>query len=126
MKRLGAASEQWIDGRQQLLRGERLHQDGRAAGGDAILLHLIRIMSGQRDERGRIVFDEEWADDLEPAAVGQREVEQHEVGTLGPRDAQCLADRSGDAHPMTGRLQEEPQCVPRELVVFDEKNVIGH
>lgn len=83
-------------------------------------------MARKRDENWRALFHEQLRNDRQTFSVGERQVEQSQVGTLGSRNGQRFGHSAGYGYAMTGRLKQQAPGVTSKLIVFDDQYVIPH
>jgi hypothetical protein len=125
-RRLGAAApEERADPGHQLGEGERLHQVVVGARVEAQHPILHRVSGGQDEHRELPALRAERPQDLDPAAAGQHEVEQHEIEPLAAGQEEALLAVRGD--PDLVPLGREPVGEgPRHLpLVFHDEDTHG-
>ena len=114
------------DAGKQLRQAERLHHVVDGAGLEPEHDVDLVAASGEHDHRhGRVVAHDDRAD-LRAVAVGQAEVEEHEVGHSPRHVLEGGRDRAGDVDLVTLRRQRPGEARRDELVVFDHQDGRGH
>ena len=74
-------------------------------------------------ETGLAVIAAERLENRQTAAVGQRQIDQHEIGAIGARDRDRVGDGARDRHAATRLLEENAQGSAYEIVVLDDEHV---
>src|SRR5437867_12147140 len=84
------------------------------------------IVAGKCDDDSRHpVRAPERLDDVEAVAVGESEIDEHQVGWVGARAGDRVRDRGSDGHPPPRLLEEDAERAAHQLVVFDDEDVRG-